>query len=391
MGRFPKTGTPGILKISKRKATMKRIISVLAVLALLTSSAFAGSVFTTLTIDWFNAISGFDSNPSSADYNWTTDHFLVCDYNNVSPAETKVRIASNTDGALTGATLSKTGATNLGTLGFFSICVADDGAIYAGSNEFTTGVGDIHLYRWANESADCTTQMPGTLPDPPNADIKIIFPRTMDAYGSGVDTLIAVAGDDTYRATILGTTDGVTFSVVDITPAYSAEVGNLTRIKQSVDIVSPTKIYGTQADGGYYVAALNKVNDVWQPLTTFAPPTAASMGNPSAIGYIEGYNVVCLLGTSATGTATPPTVPNATEWLTVLGGTYGNQIQQIECGQNVGTYGYGFFEFDAEAGVGYFGSRSAITAAPYAYHLGKISFEPYEAPTQATTSWGLYE
>jgi len=221
------------------------------------------------------------------------------------------------------------------------------------------------------------------------------FPRAMDAYGSGVDTLIAVTGGGSstypiYRATILGTTDGSTFSVVDVTPVYVEGEGE-TRLKQSLDLVSPTKIYGTQADGAYRITALNKVNGEWKPLTTFAPPTAASMGNPSAIGYIEGYNVLCLLGTSATGTANPPTIPNATEWLTVLGGTYGNQIQQIESGQNVGAYGYGFFEFDPEAGGGYCGGRGTATVAPFTYLLGKISFEPYEAPTQATTSWGLYE
>jgi len=331
---------------------------------------------TFVTVDWSATVGGCTSSPSFGAYNWTTGHFLVCDYN--AAAVDKVRIASGTDGSLTGAKLNTTGL-NLGSLGVFAICVTKDGVIYGATDIKSDGVtAGRSLIRWANEGAVPTQQDPA---EP--LGVAMEFSRAMDAIGTGANTVIGVTGTVVVledKVTFLTTTDGLTYSVTDNTPVSSLAS---ERIKQGVALVpGMAKVYGTKADGSGQVCRLDTTGvQLWAASPGFTPPNSytappAGFGAAAPIGYAQGHNAVFVIGFLQTN-----------EYLSVLNGDTGAIITQVQIGQDIGTSGYGTVELDEEAGVGYFIARS-VTANSYV--CGKISFDPYVIPTNANV-WNIYE
>jgi hypothetical protein len=368
-GKEPKK--PNFLQ--ERCFIMKKAILTFVLCAAMAANAFAGLVIGDLTVEWSGEVSGFTGNPSMGTYNWATNHFLYCDYG--VPAATELRIGNNTNGALIG-TLSKSGLTHLGSLGFFSVCATKDGVIYSGTNE-TAPATDFYLIRWASETDTAPTEQ---IPAPTAG--AFIFPRALDAIGTGVDTILVSAGVDNGAVAIMTTTDGSTFAVTDITPANAAPpAGAETRCKQGVAIASATKIYGTKADGGANITALEKVGGVWQAVASFVPPAVATLDTPSPCGYASQFNALFLLGYSDA----------ANDQISVLNGTFGNLLTSVDSGVNVGTFGYGAIDVDDELGVAYFAARGTATATPFTAVAGKITFEPYSVPLAVTGSWGLYE
>lgn len=358
---------------------MKKAILTFVLCAAMAANAFAGLTLTDINVDWSGEVTGFTGNISAGAYNYVTDHFLYCDY-----SAKEIRVGNNTNGALTGATLSKTGLTLVHGLGFFAVCVGSDGVIFAGSNESADGLTDYSFFRWDSETDTAPTEV---TPAPFGA-VGMAFPRAMDAYGTGLDTLVGVTGYDQYNMTILTTTDGTTFAVTDTTPIGFTAGDPETRMKQGCVIASPTRAYGTKADGpasACNVTALEKVGGTWQAIASFTPPGVATMSCPGPVGFIDGYNAPIFLGISPTGGNVVGTV---TDPFTVLNGQFGNQILQVDSGVNVGAYGYGAIDVDGENGVAYFVARSSTAAQAVA---GKLSFEPYSVPLATTGSWGLYE
>ncbi|MCX6999476.1 MAG: hypothetical protein NT106_04150 [Candidatus Sumerlaeota bacterium] len=338
---------------------MKKFLLLLVVFSL---CVFGYPVLTDFNIDWCYETGGFNGSPSFGTYNYATNHFLICDY-----TIQLVRIASGTDGSLTSNTLSTTGLNFTGgTLGIFSVCATSDGVIYGGIDGKTDGTAGVSLARWANESATPTQQ------DPAETAGTMIYPRAMDAIGTGVNTIVASTGDETYTASIMTTTNGTTFTVTDII------VGDATYdFKQGVALAEGMeKIYGCKADGTGNVIRFDKSGGVWSQSATFTPPNSydlppAGLGAAAVIGYAKGHNAVFVIGY----------LDAANDYMTLLDGDTGAIIVQKQIGKNVGTYGYGCIDLKETSGVGYFACRSGAGSAI----MGKISFAVYVPPTPTPT------
>jgi len=358
--------------------------AMLMILVLFSISMFASAAITDFTIDYINqtAAGGFTGDTSFGTYNYATGHFLICDYSNAT-----VKTASGTDGSLLGAL--NTSGLSVDALGIFSICATSDGVIYGGANVTSTGGVGTSLIRWANESAAPVQQ------DPAPTAGNMVFPRAMDAIGTGINTIVAStgSGSSNYDVSIMTTTNGTTFAVTD----YIADTIGV-QFKQGVALVEGMeKIYGVKADGDGEVWRADKSGSVWAPNTSFTPPPnytlpvpGPGLGAGCVLGYAKGHNVLFIIGNS-----------NATDdFITALDGDTGAIIAQKQIGGNVATYGYGCVDLKETDGVGYFACRSSLPGRPLS---GKISFTVYVAPTPTPTpsptpivlsvnsSWGLYE
>jgi len=353
---------------------MKKAILLLLSLFIV-SLAFAGSI-NNVAISWSATVGGLTGNPSCGTYNWATGHFLVCDY--TAAAGLKVRIASGTDGSLTGGTLSTTGLT-LGTLGVFSICAGPDGVVYGGGNPVLVVLETRVLYRWANEGDGAPTQQEPAQP----LGVGMQFPRAMDVIGTGTSTIVGVTGDSTdYNVTFLTTTDGTTFSVTDYTTV--ASLNEREQIKGGVALVpGMAKVYGTKADGAGQVCRMDSAGiQTWAAAAGFTPPNSytappTGLGQASPIGYAPNLNVVFVLGSSDV----------ANDYLSVLDGDTGAILAQTQIGQNIAIYGYGAIDVDDELGEAYFIARAV---AVNNFVCGKITFDPWLPPTKANV-WNIYE
>lgn len=368
---------------------MKRILALAGSLTLAAATSFAA--ITSMTLDYSVLTPGFTANPSFGAYNWTTDHWVSCDFG--TAANWQVRTVDGANGALIG-TLAK-GTINVGasTLGVFSICVADDGKIYGGVNALSDGSAGNSICTWLNEADASPTQQDPAAGGPNTVVTE--FARAMDAVGSGVDTVIASTGGGApdMKATFLTTADGTTFAVTDHTVV--GEVVNT--LKQSLALVPATPldvIYGTQADGGYSLAKQIKTAGVWGADPNWAPPAAGNVtgtgtdpANCSAIGYVPGHDEVLVASTNA--------VSPATDRIYVLNGSTGAYTGvSLDLGQNIGTFGYGKIDVDETTGEGYITCRSDTALSPL---YAKFSFDVYVPPvptpfpTAADQAWGLYE
>jgi hypothetical protein len=357
---------------------MKKGLLVLALLCL-SASLVSAQTINDATIEYMVDTTGFSGSPSSVAYNPTTSNFLICDY-----AEPAVRIASGVDGSLTGDTLSLNGLT-MGTLGVFSICVADDGVIYGGANPDLGDGETVTLIRWANESdTNPTEQEPAPLIIDDSTTF-MEFPRAMDATGSGVNTVIGVTGGAGLKFTLLTTSDGTTFQVSEASP----DGGILTQtdgttpyehgeFKQGIALVPSealSRVYGTKADGAGEVAAAVKSGTQWVALDTFdATASYANLGAASPIGYVPIYDELMVLGFDGT----------TSELFSILDAQTGALVDQFEIPINVGTFGYGAIHVDVDAGEAYVGARGTGTGGSAV--LGVVTFStPGPTPTPTAT------
>jgi hypothetical protein len=355
---------------------MKKTIFVVLCLMLVTPAMAAN--FESLTLEWVNQVGGFAGNPSFVTYNPATDHFLICDYSNKT-----VKIANGTDGSLTGGTLSMTGL-NFGTgLGVFAVCVAEDGTIYGGIDAGADGTaGVFSLAIWANESATPTQQDPTT-----SAGVPMQFPRAMDVVGTGTNTVVGVTGNGSgpYIVTFLTTTNGTDF---DVSEATIDSTSISMQIKQGVALVPSEpleKVYGVKADGAGTLCCL--VNEpTWEAVLNYEVATdgwvfaasrsyvvpPAGLGAACVIGYSELCDVVFVLGN----------MDAANDYITAIDGTTGEILQQVQIGQNVGTFGYGAIDIDDSIKTGYIGCRSGTASNAI---MGKFTFETLSTPTPTFT------
>jgi hypothetical protein len=369
--------------------TMKKILALCFAVSILTTLSFAA--ITSLTLDWSATNTGFTANPSYGRYNWDTGHFLHCDYGNA--AAWQVRIASGTTGVLTGSTLPK-GSINVGasTLGVFAIAIADDGKIYGHVDALTGGGVGASIAIWQSETDASPTQQDPATGGPGNLPLQ--FARAMHAVGSGVDTIVAVTGNDEYRVTFLTTTDGTTFAVTDHTPVGGAGT-NL--IKQDVYMVAESPldvVYGTKNDGSANLSKIVKEAGVWVAPAEWAPPpvgnitgTGTDPGNCSPIAYVAGHNEVLVISTNA---AAP-----ASDKMYVLDGETGAYTGvSMDVNAQIGLFGYGSIDVDPSTGTGFFTARTDTAGSPV---TGQFSFDIYVPPTPtpipvaADPAWGLYE
>ena len=361
---------------------MKKFLLLLVVFSL---CVFGYPALTDFNVDWSFETGGLNGPISFGTYNYATNHFLICDYS-ATPLGT-VLIASGTDATLTGNKLSVTGLNFLaGTLGIFTVCATSDGVIYggiAGSN--TAGADGNSIARWATESAAPTQQ------DPAPTFSEMGFPRTMDAIGTGNNTILAVSNALTgYDVSILTTTNGTTFAVTDYITGDLAD-----GFKQGVALAEGMeKIYGLRADGAGQVIRYDKIGGVWTkntspftPLNSYTAPPAG-FGAACVMGFAKGHNALFVIGNSDA----------ADDYMTLLDGDTGAIIIQKQIGKNVSTYGYGCIDLKETSGVGYFACRGSSGAI-----MGKISFAVYVPPTptpipsptpfvlSVQPGWGLYE
>lgn len=348
---------------------MKRIIFA-AMCVVLVSSAYAD--LTGVTIDWSKTMA-MEGAVSMVAFNFVTNHFLVCQYN--APAGKKVAIVNEAGDTILGY-LNETGLT-FGTLGVFSICVGEDGVIFGGGNPDPDGTGpleDRYLYRWANESAVPTEFNLGQVGA---GDTGMIFPRAMSVIGTGVNTRVASTGDNAYDVSIMTTTDGQNFTFAYRTNADNA-TDAYTQIKQSVALTSdPDKIYGTKADGAGQVVCIIKDGDNWVAMPDFLPANSYSLpptgfGAAAELAYSEGHNALFVIGYTDA----------ANDYMTVLDGSTGATLFQMQIGQNAGALGYGKVDVNDALGLGYFGMRHGTATNAV---LGKFSYNPPASPTPSPT------
>ena len=331
-----------------------------------------------VTVAWSNEVGPFGGtySPSSMAYNFTTDHFILTDYSTGS-----MRVVSGTDGQVTGHTLSMDGL-NLGTYGIFSICVAEDGVIYGGANigaDGTTGV--YSLIRWENEWAIPTQQ------DILNSQGQtMVFPRAMDAIGSGADTVIAVVGDNSYMVSLLTTEDGHNFSYTDNTPSGGIirKTNGITpypygKFKQGVALdPSLNRLFGTQADGwGELAAAIKDSNGNWMANDSFTPPTnyayyPGGLGGASPIGFSPFYNALFVLGY----------LESSEDYISILDANTGSILKQLPCGFNTSNYCYGGFKISRHENKAYYGSRTVYGT----YGIGELRITSATSPISISPS-----
>jgi len=346
---------------------MKKLF-VFAVCLFVCSVGYAETTLTGVTVDWGKEVA-MGTTISCAAFNYTTNHFLICDYSTQS-----VKIADS-DGNLTGGSLSTSGV-SMGTLAIFAICVAEDGVIYGGGNPDPGDGEKTSLIRWANESAVPTEQLftRGT------GDGEVNFPRAMDAVGSGADTVVAITGDNTYSVSLLTTTDGVNFTGSEnVVPVIVSGVFN-NLIKQGVALdPALDRVFGTKADGSGEVVSMIKsaTDDLWYASAVFSPSRSYDMppdgfGGASPIGFLPGHNAVMVAGVAETD-----------DTLTVLDADTGEAILQTKVGYNVAAYGYGAIDADEDNGVAYLGSRASLFGSSFG--SAKISFDPPPTPTPTPT------
>lgn len=339
-----------------------------------------GQAITGMSMDWSYDGSGVGWSSSRGAYNMATGNFLICDY-----SAKAVRIASGTDGTLTGGTLSTAGLNFAAadTLGVFSICCTTDGVIYGGIANKSDGVtAGSSLVRWANQAATPTQQDPAPL-----GAIELTFIRTFDVKGTGTDTKIVVIGANYDAPQILTTTDGTTFAITDvgIGPDILTGIG-----KSGVALKSDgLTVYGAQADGSNWVRRQDKIASVWTNNTTF--DTGVDDTNVlTALGFADGLNVLFALETHFN---TAPTIDN----LVALDGDTGAQIAAVDLGVFVAQYGYGQCDIDESNKKVYFaarGSNGINVIGDTGYCCGVATYTtPAPPPVLAnvTSVWGLYE
>lgn len=353
---------------------MKKVI--LISIALLALSTICSAQVASLSLDWSYDGSGVGWSASRGAYNFSTDHFVICDY--AAPA---VRIASGADGTLTGGTLDLTGLNLHSTLGVFGICVARDGVIYGGTGRSTAATDDSgnSLIRWENESATPTQQDPTPL-----EGTELTFVRTMDVRNTGVDTLICVIGANYDAPQILTTTNGTDFAITDIGLGPDADIGVG---KSGVAVNSDgTRVYGSQADGNNFVRRQDKVDGTWELNTTFSDNVDVT-DLPTAIGYGEGINTVFALETHG---ATEDT----TDMMVAIDGDFGNEVAEVDPGVLIARWGYGKCDIDEDNMKVYFAARGSDGSDAGGYAVGVVSYTtPTPTPIilEADMSWGLYE
>lgn len=351
---------------------MKKVILSLVCL-LIAVPSFAA--VTSVTLDW-SKNKTMEGVVSCVAYNTTSSHFLVCQSNPGGAGGKRVAIVDATGENIIGY-LPETGLT-FGTLHVFSLSVADDGAVFGGGNP-DPGTGETRtLYRWANESAT-PTQM--TLGDVSSG---MIFPRGMHAVNTGVNTVVASTGDNSYDVSVMTTTDGVNFSVAYRTNADAD--GAAGQIKNNVALLAqnPDKIVGCKADGaGQVVAIVRDGLGNWAALPGFTPPNSyttapAGLGAACLLGFSPGHNAIFTIGYNDA----------ASDYLTTLDANTGAVIgTPIQIAQNVATYGYGSIRLMDGIGKGYFGSRQ-LTAGNLVAQFGVFSYNipiPTATPTDTPT------
>jgi len=307
-----------------------------------------------VTVAWSKDVGSFSGTypPSSMAYNFVTDHFILTDYTNGA-----MRIVSGTDGHVTGHTLSMSGL-NLGTFGIYAICVAEDGVIYGGTNVGASGTpGSNSLIRWENEWATPSQQ---NVTGPQGQTM--VFPRAMDAVGSGADTVIAVAGDNSYAASILTTEDGANFTCTDKTPAGGIlrKTDGITpyiygKFKQGVALdPSMNRIFGTKSDGSGEVAcAIKDSSGNWVANDIFSTSPSyelypVGLGGVSPIGFSSFHNALFALGFMESGE----------DYISVLDANTGAMLKQIPSGHDHYTYCYGGVKVHPVENEVYFGTRT---------------------------------
>lgn len=359
---------------------MMKKFAFLAVLLMVAASASFAQV-SELTLDWSKELA-MEGTVSFVAYNFVTDHFLVCQYN-ADPGK-KVAIVDSTGDNIIGY-LPETGLT-LGSLAVFTICVADDGVIYGGSNPAGATAEEGSLIRWANESATPTEQIFPRYPLDPSGEF--VFPRAMDAVGSGADTRIAVSGLDNGEITILTTTDGVNFAITELvlpSPAVPfTTVEDLANvIKADVALVSgdPDTIYGTKIDGSGDLVCLIKTEGSWDADPNFTPPRSftavadGGLGGACGVDYAPQQDTVFVLSSRDA---------DGIEDLIAINGTDGSIIDGliVSIGFNIydaaAVSGYTSVDVNETAGEGAFGGGGTTRTNAV---LGKFSFNPPATPT----------
>jgi hypothetical protein len=315
-----------------------------------------------ITLDY--AIDQVDQNISGGTYNFVTDHYLICEY-----SAGAVSILNGSDGSDTSTDLNLTGLT-LGSLNVFCISAADDGAIFGGSNEVNTG-DPFNFIRWPDEaSAGADDLATG-----------IQFPRTMAAQGSGVDTFVAVAGqDDNGFVQVLTTTDGVTFAITETTPDTSDNPA--LGIKHGVCIADDmSAIFGGEGYGGSYPGKLiNAGGGTWVRDATF-DPSDQTIAAPCPMDYDENWNLLFCVDSPATG--------SPEDFLHALNGTTGDVVDSVTLGLDVGNYGYGRVDLDEANQVGYVVARNGTSDGAI---LAKFTYPEFVPPLAADQSiWALYD
>ena len=276
-------------------------------------------------------------------YNPATNHFLV------SVAGTTIKIFSGTNGSDTSNTLNMTGVDVTG-LGIFGMGATTDGVIYGYSD------GPSNLYRWANESATATVAMAGAN-----------FSRTMDIYGTGVSTKIALCGSDVNTPIdILGTTDGLTFTLIDQTVAMAK---NGCAVNSTLDKAWAAP--DTQAVPTHAI----KTGSVWALETTIWLPPAAATGS-TIRDYDDAVDVLV-----ACNPATSPRTIIALDGTT--GALYASVNDSTVAANNVNCYGGVYID---KTGGKVFYTQRGLGAD---VNMGKLSYSA-TLPTKAQ-DWSVYE
>jgi len=276
-------------------------------------------------------------------YNPATNHFLV------SVAGTTIKIFSGTDGSDTGNTLNLTGV-DTGGLGIFALGATADGVIYGYSD------GPSNLYRWANESATGTSAMTG-----------VNFERTMDVSGTGASTKIALCGSDVSTPIdILGTADGLTFTLIDQTLGMAK---NGCAVNATLDKAWAAP--DTQSDPTHAI----KTGGVWALESTIWLPPAEATGST-----IMDYDDVADVLVACNPALTPRTI-------VALDGTTGALMASVNdttvAMNDINCYGGVYI--DKTGGKVFYTQRGVGNAV----NMGRLSYSA-ALPAKAQ-DWSVYE
>ena len=278
-------------------------------------------------------------------YNPATDHFLV------SVAGAAVNIYSGSDGSDTATTLNVSSVPISG-LGIFGMGATVDGVIYAYND------GDGGLYRWDNESAaTATVALAGAS-----------FARTMDVHGTGVNTIIALIGSGiSFPIDILGTTDGLTFTLLDQTAGIAKNGG---AVNDALD-----KAWGTPDCPGAIPLHAIKSGGVWATESTVWLPPGAATGS-TIMDYDDRGDILVACN--------PNTSPRT---IIALDGTSGSLSASVD-DTTVATNGvncYGGLYIDKANGKVYYTQRGVAPDV----NMGRLTYTPL-LPTKAL-DWSVYE
>jgi len=243
-----------------------------------------------------------------------------------------------------------------GGLGFFAIAAGDDGSIIAYDN------ADGNLWKWTSKSSAPALAYDGST-------TAAMFARCAVITGTGAGQLMALTGSANQGPIqIFSTSDGVTFSELEVVPAAAA------RAKSTLAMNAAMTVSYSAGDVNNPVRKGVKTGGVWAPDDTFV----SAAGNNAGCVYDDNNNVVF-------------TIDGGGGLIQALDGDTGAELGRLNISVNNGanaTEGYDGAQITSTAGVGgtvWFCNRGFGTTGSSAFNKVSFIMAPANVP-----DWTLF-